>query len=117
MLSIIDMSMFRATIIFSISSFFSRIFFKVLHTNFQKNFRCYREATKLSQNNSLVWHDLGTCYLNHALIDDDVEKKKNLLTYAMVIIRYCVEANPNNWQHWNLMGVIAMSQGKYWFEY
>lgn len=30
----------------------------------------------------------------------------------MAAAQYCTSNNPSNWQHWNLLGIIAMSKSK-----
>ncbi|CAH1994676.1 unnamed protein product [Acanthoscelides obtectus] len=72
--------------------------------------RFYCKAINLTETNILIWHDLATCYMTHALNTTESEKKKLLLSYAMSACQHCTSINPMNWQHWNLMGNIAMHQ-------
>ncbi|CAG9862355.1 unnamed protein product [Phyllotreta striolata] len=71
---------------------------------------CYCRAISLTSDNILIWHDLSNCYLKHALHLTDKEKRNTLFTYASAAATNCSETNPNNWQHWNLLGNISMYQ-------
>nr|CAH7731857.1 unnamed protein product [Callosobruchus chinensis] len=72
--------------------------------------RFYCKAINLTENNVLIWHDLATCYLTHALHTEEPEKRSMLLLYAMSAAQHCTSMDPTNWQHWNLMGNVAMHQ-------
>lgn len=77
------------------------------------NFSCYCKAITLTDVNILIWHDLALCYYAHACSirnDNDGEKKK-LLTYAHAAAKHCIDNNPSNWEHWNLLGVIVLQPG------
>ncbi|XP_056637029.1 tetratricopeptide repeat protein 37 [Diorhabda sublineata] len=70
---------------------------------------CYCKAIGLMED-ILLWHDLSNCYLKHALSVNDREKRDTLLSYATQSAQHCVSSNPKYWQHWNLLGIIAMEQ-------
>nr|CAI5830097.1 unnamed protein product [Callosobruchus analis] len=72
--------------------------------------RFYCKAINLTENSVLIWHDLASCYLTHALDTKEPEKRSLLLSYAMSAAQHCTSMNPTNWQHWNLMGNVAMHQ-------
>ncbi|CAH1115105.1 unnamed protein product [Psylliodes chrysocephalus] len=70
----------------------------------------YCKAIGLTEDNVLIWHDLSNCYLKHALHTEDKEKRSMLFAYATAAAKHCSASNPKNWQHWNLLGNIVMSQ-------
>ncbi|KAJ8928550.1 hypothetical protein NQ314_018888 [Rhamnusium bicolor] len=75
--------------------------------------RCYCKAISLVEDdNLLIWHDLGTCYLHHALNTEEPKKVEQLLHYAMAATRHCTINNPSSCQHWNLLGNVAMARSK-----
>ncbi|XP_023026959.2 tetratricopeptide repeat protein 37 [Leptinotarsa decemlineata] len=71
---------------------------------------CYCKSISLAKDNSSVWFDLATCYLEHALHTTNDEKRDLLLTYAKAAAKHCVSMDPSNWQHWNLLGNIEMQK-------
>lgn len=74
-------------------------------------YRCYYKALSLLEDKVLIWHDLASCFLSHASSCSDPEQVEQLHKKAGNIVQHCVSINPTNWQHWNLMGVIAMKGG------
>ncbi|KAF5303636.1 hypothetical protein FQA39_LY09883 [Lamprigera yunnana] len=74
--------------------------------------RCYYKAVTMMQNNSLLWYDLAACCLSHAQNSTNEETSEKYYSKAANIIEHCVSLDPSLWQHWNLMGVIAVNQGK-----
>lgn len=60
----------------------------------------------------MIWHDLAVCYLYHAISTEDEGKVQQLFSYAMAAAQYCTSTNPSNWQHWNLLGIVAMKKSK-----
>uniref|UniRef100_A0A6P7G2Q1 Tetratricopeptide repeat protein 37 n=1 Tax=Diabrotica virgifera virgifera TaxID=50390 RepID=A0A6P7G2Q1_DIAVI len=70
---------------------------------------CYCKAISLNENN-LLWHDLSSCYLKHAKCTANKTDKEMLLSYAMTAAKHCATSNPKYWQHWNLLGNIAMEK-------
>lgn len=76
---------------------------------FQQGVRCYCRALSLDPNNSLMWHDLANVYHLQANFLKPSAMKKQLREYALVAVKKSILLNPRNWQHWNLLGVIASS--------
>jgi Flp pilus assembly protein TadD len=74
-------------------------------------YRCYCRALSLDPNNSLMWHDLANVYHLQANFLKPSAMKKQLREYALVAVKKSILLNPRNWQHWNLLGVIASSVG------
>ncbi|CAH1156223.1 unnamed protein product [Phaedon cochleariae] len=71
---------------------------------------CYCKAIGYLDNNILLWHDLANCYLAHALTTENDEKRELLLSYCVAAAEHCTADNPSNWQHWNLLGNIALQR-------
>jgi Flp pilus assembly protein TadD len=40
--------------------------------------------------------------------------KKQLREYALAAVKKSILLNPRNWQHWNLLGVVAASVGMWY---
>ncbi|RZC41781.1 tetratricopeptide repeat protein 37, partial [Asbolus verrucosus] len=85
---------------------------KVLEKNdlFTLAIRCYCKSLSLIADNILIWHDLAVCYLSSALSTDDPELFEQLMNKAQAVVQYCTSNNPTSWQHWNLLGNIAINQ-------
>lgn len=73
--------------------------------------RCYCRALSLYPNNSLIWHDLANIYHLQANFLKPSTMKTQLQEYALAAAKKSILLNPGNWQHWNLLGVIASSVG------
>ena len=73
--------------------------------------RCYCRALSLYPNNSLIWHDLANVYDLQANFLKPSAMKTQLREYARAAAKKSILLNPRNWQHWNLLGVIASSVG------
>jgi superkiller protein 3 len=71
--------------------------------------RCYCKSLSFIEDNFLIWHDLAVCYLNHAINSDTQELFQQLINKALAIAQYCTSKNSTYWQHWNLLGNIAMN--------
>ncbi|KAJ8909617.1 hypothetical protein NQ315_004979 [Exocentrus adspersus] len=69
--------------------------------------RFYCKAINLTEDNVLIWHDLGVCYLYHAM-NTEGNGKQQLFLYSLAVARHCTSTNPSRWQHWNLLGNVAM---------
>ncbi|KAJ8978706.1 hypothetical protein NQ317_015954 [Molorchus minor] len=52
----------------------------------------YCKAINLIDDNVLIWHDLGTCYLHHALNTEESSKIEQLLIYAAAAAQHCAIA-------------------------
>ncbi|KAJ9592014.1 hypothetical protein L9F63_001453, partial [Diploptera punctata] len=76
---------------------------------FQQGIRCYCKALSLSPNNNLLWHDLAYIYNLQANYMHDPDVKNQLRECALAAINKCIHLNSKEWQHWNLLGVIASS--------
>lgn len=64
----------------------------------------------LTDNNVLIWHDLARCYLSHAKTSTN-ETSNNLFQRAFAAVHHCVTTDPANWEHWNLLGIVAFFKG------
>ena len=74
---------------------------------------CYCKSLGFLEDNCLLWHDLAVCYLSHSSSTKDRAVYEQLINKSQIITQYCTSKNPTNWQHWNLLGNIAMSLGTY----
>ncbi|XP_018320873.1 tetratricopeptide repeat protein 37 [Agrilus planipennis] len=72
--------------------------------------RYYSKSILLSKSNILIWHDLASCYLSYAKSVTDPRKAKTLYDKALMAAQYCTKENPSHWEHWNLLGNIAISK-------
>ncbi|XP_058800397.1 tetratricopeptide repeat protein 37 [Phymastichus coffea] len=70
--------------------------------------RCFCKALSISKNSSLLWHDLARCYLAQAYLNIS-ENYKDTLNKSLVAAKQAVKLNPSSPFHWNLLGVICMS--------
>ncbi|XP_011301228.1 tetratricopeptide repeat protein 37 [Fopius arisanus] len=71
--------------------------------------RCFCRALSLSKDSSFLWHDLACCYLTQLRLDSSVD----LLSTAkksLAAAQQAVKLNPSTWVHWNLLGVICMTE-------
>ncbi|GJQ65964.1 hypothetical protein Trydic_g4060 [Trypoxylus dichotomus] len=68
--------------------------------------RCYCKSMSLTDDNILIWHDLARCYLSHARHSLN-DSNRDLYQKAFTAVHHCVVADPANWEHWNLLGVVA----------
>ncbi|KAK3911004.1 Tetratricopeptide repeat protein 37 [Frankliniella fusca] len=69
--------------------------------------RMYCRAMSISQDNSLLWHDLASTNFWHAMAVQKSNKRNELLQRAMTGARRAVTLSPKNAMHWNLLGVIS----------
>ncbi|CAG2060584.1 unnamed protein product, partial [Timema podura] len=73
--------------------------------------RCFSQALGLAPNNSFVWHDLAVIYHLHGNYVSELHLKKQYKERALAAAKKSVSLNPRNWQHWNVLGVVATSEG------
>nr|CAD7262121.1 unnamed protein product [Timema shepardi] len=73
--------------------------------------RCFSQALGLAPNNSFVWHDLAVIYNLHGNYVSELQLKKQYKERALAAAKKSVSLNPRNWQHWNVLGVVATSEG------
>ncbi|PSN51235.1 Tetratricopeptide repeat protein 37 [Blattella germanica] len=79
---------------------------------FQLGIRCYCRALSININNinnSLLWHDVAHLYNLQANFRTEPEVKQQLREHALAAIKKSIHLNSKDWQHWNLLGVIAAS--------
>ncbi|XP_050293501.1 tetratricopeptide repeat protein 37 isoform X2 [Anthonomus grandis grandis] len=69
--------------------------------------KCYCKSVSLNKENSYLWHDLATCYLQFG-VHIKKNDKSRLLECALSAAHHCTTLNPENWLHWNLLGNVAM---------
>ncbi|XP_026288453.1 tetratricopeptide repeat protein 37 [Frankliniella occidentalis] len=72
--------------------------------------RMYCRAMSISQDSSLIWHDLASTNFWHAMAVQKSNKRNELLQRAMTGARQAVTLNPKNAMHWNLLGVVAATE-------
>lgn len=72
--------------------------------------RMFCRAMSISQEDSLLWHDLASTNFWHAVAVPPSNKRSDILQRAMTAARRAVNLNPKNALHWNLLGVIAASE-------
>lgn len=65
----------------------------------------------MTEENALIWLDLGISYLAHSLNTSEKNLKHTLLDYALAVAQHCISIDPDNSRHWNLIGNISMQQG------
>lgn len=65
----------------------------------------------ISPDNSELWHDLGTTNFYHAVASPLLSKRAELLQKAWTSAHQAVSLNTENSSHWNLLGVIAATEG------
>lgn len=75
-------------------------------------FRMFCRAMSISQEDSLLWHDLASTNFWHAMAIPLSNKRSDILQRAMTAARRAVNLNSRNSLHWNLLGVIAATEGK-----
>lgn len=84
------------------------------HDLFALTAKCYFKSLSLVEDNFMIWYDLAVCYLSHALNPDTTsELKQQLICKSQTILQYCTSNNPTYWQHWNLLGNVAMYLGSF----
>nr|CAD7458188.1 unnamed protein product [Timema tahoe] len=71
---------------------------------------CFSQALGLAPNNSFVWHDLAVIYHLHGNYVSELHLKKQYKERALAAAKKSVSLNPRNWQHWNVLGVVATSE-------
>lgn len=59
-----------------------------------------------------MWHDLAANYSCQADNANSKSAKKDLRNWALTAVKKAVTINPQSWLHWNLLGVVAASQGE-----
>ncbi|KAL1501937.1 hypothetical protein ABEB36_007164 [Hypothenemus hampei] len=69
--------------------------------------KLYSKSVYLNQDNPFFWHDLAVCYLDCALHVKVSKEKKEFFDKATSIANHCTSLNPENWMHWNLLGIIT----------
>lgn len=77
-------------------------------------FRCYLVAVNLNTDTkvlSFLWHDIAICYCLRAKKSENCEKIQ-FRKYALMAAKKSVSLLPTVWEHWNLLGVVALSEGK-----
>ncbi|XP_011495670.1 PREDICTED: tetratricopeptide repeat protein 37 [Ceratosolen solmsi marchali] len=70
--------------------------------------RCYCRGLNLSENSSLLWHDLAHCYLTQLHLDPSVDRN-DIVLKCLAAAKEAVQINPSYWFHWNVLGVICMA--------
>ncbi|RZF45634.1 hypothetical protein LSTR_LSTR010585 [Laodelphax striatellus] len=74
--------------------------------------RCYSYALQLIEkigSTSLLWHDLAASYFRQSELISNGTKRRQLVQKSFVAIKKSVTYDPSNWEHWNLLGIIASS--------
>lgn len=76
--------------------------------------RCYSLTLHLGGEDqsvqSYLWHDIAYCYNLQAKIADAEEAAK-LRRLALLSAKKSVSLCSKVWEHWNLLGVIALAKG------
>ncbi|XP_066249141.1 superkiller complex protein 3 isoform X2 [Euwallacea similis] len=75
---------------------------------FEIAIKFYCKAVSLAQDNPFFWHDLSTCYLDYARCLKNPDARSQYLDNALSTAQQCTLLNPGFWQHWNLLGNIAL---------
>ncbi|NP_001153421.1 tetratricopeptide repeat domain 37 isoform X1 [Nasonia vitripennis] len=70
--------------------------------------RCYCRALSMSKNSPLLWHDLSRCYFAQLHLDTSIDPNE-IANKSLAAAKEAVKIDPSNWFHWNLLGVICMS--------
>lgn len=71
--------------------------------------RCYCRALHLSKESSLLWHDLARCYLAQFSLNPLIDTK-TVANKSLAAAKQAVRLSPSTWIHWNLLGVICMTE-------
>lgn len=71
--------------------------------------RCVCRALSLAQNSALLWHDLACCYLMQMQRNSTINKS-DVVAKCLAAAKQAVKLCPQSWQHWNILGVICISQ-------
>lgn len=71
----------------------------------------YCRAMSISQDNSFLWHDLASANFWHAMARPQFKERTDILERAMTAARRAVTLSPQNDMHWNILGVIAATEG------
>ncbi|XP_039276622.1 tetratricopeptide repeat protein 37 isoform X2 [Nilaparvata lugens] len=72
--------------------------------------RCFSFALKLMDKigcTSLLWHDLAASYFRQSQLISNGTKRRQLVQNSFFAIKKSVTYDPSNWEHWNLLGIIA----------
>ncbi|XP_063995924.1 superkiller complex protein 3 [Diachasmimorpha longicaudata] len=75
---------------------------------FSLSARCFCRALSISKDSSFLWHDLACCYLSQlrfGVTTDPVATAEKSLAAA----KQAVRLNSSTWVHWNILGVICMT--------
>ncbi|XP_032686665.1 tetratricopeptide repeat protein 37 [Odontomachus brunneus] len=71
--------------------------------------RCFCRALSLAQNSALLWHDLACCY-SMQLQRNSTINKSDVTAKCLAAAKQAIKLCPQSWLHWNLLGVICVSQ-------
>lgn len=63
----------------------------------------------LSKESSLLWHDLARCYLAQFSLNPLIDTK-TVANKSLAAAKQAVRLSPSTWIHWNLLGVICMTE-------
>jgi superkiller protein 3 len=55
-----------------------------------------------------LWHDLAYCYLAQLHLDSSVDRN-DVVQKSLEAAKEAVQINPSFWIHWNILGVICMT--------
>ncbi|XP_059178471.1 superkiller complex protein 3-like isoform X2 [Physella acuta] len=72
--------------------------------------RCYSQAVKILPESGALWHDLSISLYHQSqllLSLDSVAEGLQLLEKSCQAVKKALVLEPNNWRHWNALGVIA----------
>ncbi|XP_066150901.1 tetratricopeptide repeat protein 37 isoform X2 [Euwallacea fornicatus] len=75
---------------------------------FEMAIKFYCKAISLAQDNPFFWHDLSTCYLDYARSIKSSDARSRYFNNALSTAQQCTLLNPGFWQHWNLLGNVAL---------
>ncbi|XP_015109958.1 tetratricopeptide repeat protein 37 isoform X2 [Diachasma alloeum] len=71
--------------------------------------RSFCRALSLSKDSSFLWHDLACCYLSQLRLDPSVDSSATA-EKSLAAAKQAVRLNPSTWVHWNVLGVICMTE-------
>ncbi|KAJ1530355.1 hypothetical protein ONE63_005267 [Megalurothrips usitatus] len=72
--------------------------------------RMFCRAMSITQDSSLLWHDMASTNFWHAMAVSQPNARTEILQRAMTAARRAVNLNPKNASHWNILGVIAATE-------
>lgn len=76
---------------------------------FQTLLRCYSRALKILPKSSQLWHDLGLSFFFLCKETSDEDEAKVLINKCMHAVKNAISLEPNNYLHWNALGVVCAS--------